>query len=91
MYNPSGATDEVKASGVEVRKGDFGDASSLETAFAGADKLLIVSYPSIAHESRVRNGPGDLCAMKACVHASAHLAFIMLSFWALGTYLAINP
>ena len=35
-------------------------------------------------------GPGDLCAMKACVHASAHLAFIMLSFWALVTYLAVN-
>ena len=35
-------------------------------------------------------GPGDLCAMKACVHASAYLAFIVLSFWALVTYLAVN-
>ena len=35
-------------------------------------------------------GPGDLCAMRACVHASAYLAFIMLSFWALVAYLAIN-
>ena len=35
-------------------------------------------------------GPGDLCAMRACVHASACLAFIMLSFWALVTYLAVN-
>ena len=41
--------------------------------------------------SRFNNfGPGDLCAMKACVHASAYLAFIMLSFWALVTYLAVN-
>ena len=37
-----------------------------------------------------RAGPGDLCAMKACVHASAHHAFIMLTFWALVAYLAIN-
>ena len=28
--------------------------------------------------------------MKACVHASAHHAFIMLTFWALVAYLAIN-
>ena len=35
-------------------------------------------------------GPGDLCAMRACVHASARLAFIMLSFWALRHYLAVH-
>ena len=40
---------------------------------------------------RVPNmGPGDLCAMKACVHASAHHAFTVLTFWALVAYLAIN-
>ena len=33
----------------------------------------------------------EICAQwKACVHASAYLAFIVLSFWALVTYLAVN-
>ena len=32
------------------------------------------------HGRRRDAGPGDLCAMKACVHASAHLAYIVLSF-----------
>ena len=78
MYNPSGATDEVKASGVEVRKGDFGDASSLETAFAGADKLLIVSYPSIAHELRVRNHINAIDAAKRV--GITHIYYTSLAF-----------
>ena len=50
-------------------------------------------YLGLSHKPLVlivAPGPGDLCAMKACVHASARHAFIMLTFWALVAYLAIN-
>lgn len=53
LYNPAGATDVIKTSGVEVRHGDFTKPATLEAAFAGADKLLIVSYPTIAYDMHV--------------------------------------
>ncbi|KAI0782996.1 NmrA-like family protein [Abortiporus biennis] len=53
LYNPSGATPEILSSGVEIRKGDYADPKTLESAFAGATKLLLVSYPSIAYGIRV--------------------------------------
>ena len=53
LYNPSKAPEPAKTLGVEVRKGDFTDPSSLKAAFQGADILLLVSYPSIAHKIRV--------------------------------------
>ena len=34
---------ELAARGVSVRQGDLGDAASLEKAFAGADRVLIIS------------------------------------------------
>ncbi|EJD38418.1 NAD(P)-binding protein [Auricularia subglabra TFB-10046 SS5] len=51
LYNPS--TAPLVPSGVRVRRGDYADPASLDAAFAGADTLLLVSYPSIAHELRV--------------------------------------
>lgn len=78
VYNPSGATDEVRSSGVEIRKGDFGDPSSLETAFSGADKLLIVSYPSIAHEIRVKNHVAAIDAAKRV--GIKHIYYTSLAF-----------
>ena len=64
LYNPSGATPEITQSGVEVRKGDFSNPETLDTAFAGGDKLLIVSYPSIAYEIRVTNHLAAIDAAK---------------------------
>ena len=55
LYNPAGATPEIKESGIEIRQGDFGRPETLDVAFRGGDKLLLVSYPSIAHELRVKN------------------------------------
>lgn len=55
LFNPSKAPSSVSSPGVEVRRGDYSDAASLDTAFAGADILLLISYPSIAHELRVKN------------------------------------
>lgn len=39
---------DLAARGVAVRKGDFDDAASLESAFAGIDRLLIVSTDALA-------------------------------------------
>lgn len=38
---------ELAAKGVQTRKADFDDAASLETAFAGIDRLLIISTDSL--------------------------------------------
>lgn len=51
LYNPSNAP--LVPSGVQVRRGDYADPASLDAAFAGAATLLLVSYPSIAHQLRV--------------------------------------
>ncbi|KAH8087883.1 NmrA-like family protein [Cristinia sonorae] len=48
LYNPSGPSEEIRASGVEVRHGDYTQPSTLVTAFSNATKLLIISYPSIS-------------------------------------------
>lgn len=49
---------DLQAKGVEVRKVDFADAASLATAFAGVDRLLIISTDAIGarqaqHEAAV--------------------------------------
>ena len=41
-------------SDVTVRRADYDEAESLESAFAGVTKVVLISYPSIAHEVRVR-------------------------------------
>jgi len=43
---------ELSSTGVQVRYGDFSVPASLRTAYAGADKLFLVSYPTMEHESR---------------------------------------
>ena len=54
----------MKESGVEIRQGDFSKPDTLDAAFKGGDKLLIVSYPSIAHELRVKNHVAAIDAAK---------------------------
>lgn len=39
---------DLAAKGIEVRKADFDDAASLETAFAGVDRLAIISTDALA-------------------------------------------
>ncbi|KAI0364006.1 NmrA-like family protein [Pilatotrama ljubarskyi] len=78
LYNPSGATQAIKESGVEIRRGDYGDPASLDKAFAGADKLLIVSYPSIAHELRVRHHKNAIDAAKRV--GVKHIYYTSLAF-----------
>ncbi|TFY67010.1 hypothetical protein EVG20_g4096 [Dentipellis fragilis] len=54
LYNPSLSNTAHFPAGVTVRRGDFSDPVSLDAAFAGAERLLIVSYPSIKHEVPMR-------------------------------------
>ncbi|OSC97536.1 NmrA-like family protein [Trametes coccinea BRFM310] len=78
LYNPAGATQAIKESGVEIRRGDYGDPASLDAAFAGADKLLIVSYPSIAHELRVKHHRNAIDAAKRA--GVKHVYYTSLAF-----------
>ena len=78
LYNPAGATAEITNSGVEVRRGNYSDPASLDTAFAGADKLLIVSYPSIAHAERVANHKNAIDAAKRA--GIKHVYYTSLAF-----------
>jgi NAD(P)H dehydrogenase (quinone) len=54
------------AEGAQVRHGDFDDPASLETAFAGADEVLLVSTDRVG--TRV---PGHKAAIDAAVAAGA--------------------
>ena len=78
LYNPSGATPEILNSGVEVRRGDFLNPDTLDDAFSGADKLLIVSYPSMNDTIRI---PGHYAAIDAAKRAGIqHVYYTSLAF-----------
>ena len=78
LYNPSKLPSEISSLGVEVRHGDYSQPASLDTAFSGADILLIVSYPSIAHELRVRNHVNAIDAAKRV--GVKHIFYTSLAF-----------
>ena len=61
-----------------MRRGNYSDPASLDTAFAGADKLLIVSYPSIAHAERVANHKNAIDAASRAV--IKHIYYTSLAF-----------
>jgi NAD(P)H dehydrogenase (quinone) len=54
--------DAIRARGVEVRHGDYDDPASLRAAFAGADRLLFVSSPTL--ENRVAQHRGVVAAAR---------------------------
>src|SRR3954471_17646816 len=55
---------DYAARGVEVRAGDFGDAASLAPAFAGVDRLLLVSTDAVG--TRL---PTQVAAVEAAARA----------------------
>ncbi|ANB14808.1 hypothetical protein AWJ20_2419 [Sugiyamaella lignohabitans] len=76
--NPDGVSSEVKGSGVKVRYGDYLKPETLVNAYEGADKLLIISFPSMAHEIRVTAHKNALdAAVKAGVK---HVYYTSLAF-----------
>lgn len=78
LHNPAGLPEHLQASGIHVRRGDYGAPETLDAAFAGADKVLIVSYPSIAHELRVRNHVNAIDAAKRA--GVRHVYYTSLAF-----------
>lgn len=42
----------LTSDGIQIRHGDLADPESLRSAYAGAEKLLLVSYPTMEHTSR---------------------------------------
>ena len=78
LYNPSGATPTILDSGVEVRHGDFLKPETLDAAYAGADKLLIVSYPSINYDIRVQSHKAAIDAAKRV--GIKHIYYTSLAF-----------
>jgi NAD(P)H dehydrogenase (quinone) len=57
---------DLASAGAEVRHGDFDDPASLESAFAGADRVLVISTDRVG--TRV---PGHKAAIDAAVAAGA--------------------
>ena len=64
LYNPSGATPAIIDSGVEVRHGDYTKPETLDKAYAGADKLLILSCPTIDRDKAVHSHKAAIDAAK---------------------------
>jgi uncharacterized protein YbjT (DUF2867 family) len=53
LRDPSRLPSKYTALSLDVRHGDYNAPETLPTAFASATKLLLISYPSIAHSARV--------------------------------------
>lgn len=49
--SPENLSDE-KALGATVRKADYDDGATLETAFDGIETLFLISYASVEHHHR---------------------------------------
>lgn len=69
--------DKVRKTGIEIRKGNLYDKSTLEESYSGADVLFLVSFPSMGEERFVlhRNA---IDAAKAV--GVGHIIYTSLSF-----------
>lgn len=80
IYNPNTSSSFLSSlpEGIQVRRGDFLDPASLDEAFKGAEKLLIVSYPSIAYDIRVKAHKNAIDAAKRA--GVKHIWYTSLAF-----------
>jgi uncharacterized protein YbjT (DUF2867 family) len=46
--------EEFKKEGATVRRADYDEPSTVETAFKGVDILMLISYPSVEIEHRAK-------------------------------------
>jgi uncharacterized protein YbjT (DUF2867 family) len=76
--DPSKVPEHIARAGVHVRHGDFAKPDTLAAAFAGADKLLVVSYPGIAHGQRVQMHKNAIDAAKRA--GVKHVYYTSLAF-----------
>ena len=63
----------LQAQGVQIRRGDYNDPASLTEAFAGADKVLLISTSEVEYELRVRQHRHVIAAAQQA--GVAHLAY----------------
>ncbi|MEV1007236.1 NAD(P)H-binding protein [Streptomyces sp. NPDC049881] len=76
VRDPSRVTG-LAARGITVRRGDYDDADSLRAAFAGADRLLLISSPELDPERRTRQHRTAIDAARAAgVKAVAYTSFL---------------
>lgn len=61
VRNPEKKAEGLRARGVEIRQGDFDRPETLETAFAGIDRLLIISADG-DNETRIRQHSNAVAA-----------------------------
>ena len=97
LYNPSGATPAIIDTGVDVRHGDYTKPETLDKAYAGADKLLILSCPTIDCDKAVQSHKAAIDAAKrvwikhiyytSLAFASDSEAFVMKAHLATEAYL----
>lgn len=71
-YNTTASAD------LTIRHGDYTDPQSLDTAFRGAEVLLLISYPSIAHAERVNAHRNAIDAARRA--GVRHLFYTSLAF-----------
>ncbi|WP_438003659.1 SDR family oxidoreductase [Sorangium sp. So ce321] len=79
VHNRSAQAHEgLEKKGVHVRAGDYHDPGSLERAFAGGDRLLIVSHPSFSDELRVASHRNAIDAAKKA--GVKHIYYTSIAF-----------
>ncbi|PHH86540.1 hypothetical protein CDD83_10075 [Cordyceps sp. RAO-2017] len=74
---PASVPAAVRDSGIEIRKGDLYDPSSLAESYSGADVLFLVSFPSMGPERFALHRNGIDAAKAAGVR---HVIYTSLSF-----------
>ena len=74
---PDSVPADIVSTGVEIRKGDMYNPSTLVEAFSGADVLFLVSFPSMGEERYALHRNGIDAAKAAGVR---HVIYTSLSF-----------
>lgn len=76
-YNTAGIPSDIKDTGIEIRRGNLYDQSTLERSYAGAEVLFLVSFPSMGEE-RYTLHRNAIDAAKAV--GIRHIIYTSLSF-----------
>jgi uncharacterized protein YbjT (DUF2867 family) len=78
LRDPARAPPSLLSSGARLVRADYADPASLAAAFAGAQRLLLVSSPGIAHAARVAHHRAAIDAARAA--GVAHVFYTSLAF-----------
>lgn len=81
LYNPQKAPSsltELSTLGIDIRHGDYTQPDTLSSAFSDSKVLFLVSYPSIAHKTRVDAHKNAIDAAKRA--GVSHVLYTSLAF-----------